>query len=236
MSMGCALRPVEIGFTLMELLVSMSLMGLLAVAIHVGFRIGTNAWAKGDSRLETIRARQFSVDLLNRQIAAMVPYYSKQKIEEAPVDVLLFQGLERGLRFVSSFSALSRSAGGLRLVEYFAAISKDKSGYALLVNERLLPDDRALSQLVFRDISRGDGNTVVVNFFEFRRTANSLCLFDGLDQVKFHYFRPESVSRESSGDKKEHLPLGVAIRLRSKAAQALSAEDFSIVVPTHASS
>src|SRR5215471_1425892 len=105
-SLGCTLGPVEVGFTLMELLVSMSLMGLLAVAILVGFRIGTNAWAKGDTRLDTIRARQFSLDLLNRQIGAMVPYYSKQKIGEAPVDVLLFQGLERALRFVSSFSAL----------------------------------------------------------------------------------------------------------------------------------
>src|SRR5215471_15147546 len=125
-SLGCTLGPVEVGFTLLELLVSMTLMGLLAVAIHMGFRIGTNAWAKADSRLETLRASQFSLDLLSRQIGSMVPYYSQQKINDAPVEVLLFQGVPKAMRFVTDFSAESRGAGGLRLVEYFVSNSRDK--------------------------------------------------------------------------------------------------------------
>lgn len=226
---------VKIGFTLLELLVSITLMGLLAVAIHVGFRIGTNAWAKGDSRLETIRASQFSLDLLSRQISSMVPYYSQQKINDAHVDVLLFQGAQKAMRFVTSFSAQSRSAGGLRLVEYFVSNS-NKGVNALLVNERLLPDDPALSRLVFRDISRGDGNTVVVNFFEFRARSDSLSLFESVDQVQFQYLRPQLLNSDGPDDKKEHLPLGVEIQLRWKELGVFSAQEFSVVVPTHATS
>ena len=229
-------RVRERGFTLLELLASITLMGLLAVAMHVGFRIGTNAWAKGDSRLETIRARQFSLDLLNRQISAMVPYYSQQKVENNTVDVLLFQGAGRAIRFVTTFSAYSRSSGGLRLVEYFVANSKNKTGVSLLVNERPLPDDKTLSRLVFRDISKGDGNRVVVNFFEYRARADALRLFEETDQILFQYFRSHSASEETSDGRKEHLPMGVAIHLRWTQHEATSVQDLSVVVPTHATS
>jgi len=233
---GRQVLSVKVGFTLLELLVSITLMGLLAVAIHMGFRIGTNAWAKGNSRLETIRASQFSLELLSRQISSMVPYYSQQKINDAPVDILLFQGVPKAMRFVTSFSAQSRSAGGLRLVEYLVSNSKNKGVNALLVNERLLPDDPALSRLVFRDISRGDNNTVIVNFFEFRARSDSLYLFEGVDQVQFQYLRPQLPNSEGPDDKKEHLPLGVEIQLRWKEPGIFSAQEFSVVVPTHATS
>jgi hypothetical protein len=229
-----AALSVKVGFTLLELLVSITLMGFLAVAIHMGFRIGANAWAKGDSRLETIRVSQFSLDLLSRQISSMVPYYSQQKINDAPVDILLFQGVPKAMRFVTSFSAQSRSAGGLRLVEYFVSNSKNKGTSALLINERPLPGDPALSGLVFRDISRGDNNTLVVNFFEFRARSDSLYLFEGVDQAQFQYLRPRLPNSEGPDDKKEHLPLGVEIQLRWKEPGIFSAREFSVVVPTHA--
>src|SRR5437867_5933344 len=91
------------GFTLMELLVSMTLIGLLAVAIHFGFRIGTNAWTKGDDGLQRVRTTQATFDLLTRQLGSMVPYYSQQKIQATTVDVLVYQGTEKGMRFVTTF-------------------------------------------------------------------------------------------------------------------------------------
>ena len=224
------------GFTLLELLVSVTLMGLLAVAIHIGFRIGTNAWAKGDSRLESIRTSQYSVELLSRQISSMVPYYSRQKINDGFLDVLLFQGVPRGMRFVTSFSAQSRSAGGLRLVEYFVSSSNRKGLNALLVNERPLPDDPKLSRFVFRDIVRGDNNTVNVDFFEFRARSDSLYLFEGVDQIHFQYLRPRLQNSAGPDVKKERLPLGVEIQLRWKEPGIFSAREFSVVVPTHATS
>jgi prepilin-type N-terminal cleavage/methylation domain-containing protein len=233
---GPGMLTVKAGFTLLELLVSMTLMGLLAVAIHMGFRIGTNAWAKADSRLETLRTGYFSLDLLSRQIGSMVPYYSQQKINDAPVEVLLFQGVPKAMRFVSNFSAQSRGAGGLRLVEYFVSNSRDKGVNALLVNERLLPDDPSLSRFVFRDIFRGDNNAVAVNFFEFRARSDSLYLFQGVEQIQFQYFRPHLANLEGPDNAKEHLPLAIEIQLRWKEAGIFSAQEFSVVVPTHATS
>src|SRR5438034_2390864 len=128
------------GFTLMELLVSMTLIGLLSVAIHFGFRIGVNAWAKGDDGLQHVRTIQATFDLLTRQLGSMVPYYSQQKVQASPAEVLVYQGTERGMHFVTTFSSRSRNAGGLRLTEYFSFPSKDKKAKAFIINERALPD------------------------------------------------------------------------------------------------
>jgi prepilin-type N-terminal cleavage/methylation domain-containing protein len=231
-------RPDQ-GFTLIELLVSITIMGLLALAIHFGFRIGINAWAKGDDSLERNRTVQATFDLISRQLGSMVPYYSRQKIDGAPVDVLLYQGTERGLRFVTTFSSQSRSAGGFLLVEYFRSPSKEKDGESLVVNEVALPHDEALSQSVFSSLSRGEDNIVVAGFFEFRVRPNSIFLIDGLDSVQFRYFRPGSEEGLGPGEilpaqKKQRLPAGIEIKLRWDEPGLFPAKDFSIVIPTHA--
>src|SRR5262245_15546343 len=146
------------GFTLIELLVSMSLMGFVAVAVLFGFRIGTNAWAKGGANLERVRTAQATFDLVNRQIGSMKAYYSKQKLNEAPIELLLFQGTPQGMRFVSNFSFKSRSAGGLWLVEYFAMKAENSEQVHLMLNETHLPSDDVLAQSVFRDIETGEDN------------------------------------------------------------------------------
>ena len=109
------------GFTLMELLVSFSLIGLVAVFIHLGYSIGLGAREKAEASLEAYQAAQASLDVLSRQIASMVPYVSNQEHEERPVQVLLFRASPRSLGFVTTWSAASGFAGGLRFVQYFTA-------------------------------------------------------------------------------------------------------------------
>src|SRR5687767_12891152 len=80
------------GFTLMELLVSITLMGLIAVAIHSGFRLTLNSWERSEKALQRQRTLHFVLDLISRQVGSIVPYYSRQHLDGAPVDVLLFHG------------------------------------------------------------------------------------------------------------------------------------------------
>ncbi len=109
------------GFTLMELLVSFSLIGLVAVFIHLGYSIGLSAREKAEASLEAYQAAQASLDVLSRQIASMVPYVSSQEHEGRPVQVLLFRASPQSLGFVTTWSAASGFAGGLRFVQYFTA-------------------------------------------------------------------------------------------------------------------
>ena len=226
------------GFSLIELLVSMTLMGLLTLALHFGFRVGTNAWAKGDGELQRYRATQAAYEMLSRQLGSALPYYSQQKVNDVPVEVLLFQGAPAGMRFVSNFSCQLRSAAGLRLVEYFVTDSQEMRGKALVVNERRLPDDLGLSQSVFGEITQSEDNTVLVGFLGFTARRDSLYLIDGVDAMRFAYFpRPQpkdegnGAAMSITGGKKELLPLGAEIKLHWDESRILSAKDFSIVVP-----
>jgi prepilin-type N-terminal cleavage/methylation domain-containing protein len=221
------------GFTLLELVISMTLVGLLSIAIHLGFRIGLNAWAKGNGTLERARTVQSTMDVLSRQIASIVPYVSQQKIKNAQVEVPVFQGTEKGMRFVTTFSFQSRSAGGLRLVEYFFAESNERKKKVLLMNERVLPVDEALPESVFRSISR-EGNSWVVDFFEFGERADSAVLVEGVDQVQFSYLRPKTSTGSNSAPGSQHkdfLPLGVEIKLHWNEHGPFSTKEFSIVIP-----
>jgi prepilin-type N-terminal cleavage/methylation domain-containing protein len=224
------------GFTLMELLVSMSLMGLVAVAVLFGFRIGTNAWAKGGASLNRLGMAQAAFDLMNRQIGSMKAYYSRQTLKEAPVELLLFQGTETGMRFVSNFSLQSRSAGGLWLVEYFVATSKDSRQRNLILNETPLPGDEVLSQSVFSDLEMGEDNRPVVRFPAFRARPDSMRLIENAQEIQFQYFVPPGPApAQSISTGKEQLPQGVKIVLRWQEPDLLSAKDLSVVVPIHAS-
>jgi prepilin-type N-terminal cleavage/methylation domain-containing protein len=227
------------GFTLMELLVSMTLMGLVAVAILFGFRIGTNAWAKGGTSLERFRTTQATFDLFSRQIGSMKSYTSLQKLKEAPVELLLFQGTPAGMRFVSTFSFRSRSSGGLWLVEYFATTSKVPGKMSLVMNETPLPQDAVLSESLFRNVEIGEDNQPTVRFPEFRTGPDSVRLVDHAQEIQFHYFMPLPPTGQSSAQRsptgKDPLPQGVKIALRWNEDGLLSAKDFSVVVPIHAS-
>jgi prepilin-type N-terminal cleavage/methylation domain-containing protein len=230
------LRRTSAGFTLMELLVSMTLMGLVALAMLFGFRIGTSAWAKGASGLDRARGTQATFDVLSRQIGSMKAYYSMQKLKEAPVELLLFQGTSAGVRFVSTFSFQSRSSGGLWLVEYFATRSKESEPMRLMLNETPLPTDEALTDALFNDIDLGEDNQPVVHFPEFQLRPDSISLVEEADDVLFKYIWPpeQAQARVRAPGTRERLPQGVEIQLRWNEPGLLSAREFVVVVPVHA--
>jgi len=253
------------GFTLMEVLVSITLMGFLTVAIHYGYRIGLDSWSRAEKSMERNRRVEFVLDLISRQLASMTPYYSRQTLNGAPVDVLLFHGTDQGVRFVSTFSAESRNAGGVRLVEYFVGDSPEGEGKALLLNDRPLPPDEVLGQTVFAGLSNGEGNTVIAEFQSFSANSETTVLIDGLATVSFLFPRREAkeqaataavdpgeevlpgrlgvlmqVVRESEGinpslNKKERLPLGVEVKLQWMDTGFFQASEFAMAVPVQAS-
>ena len=252
------------GFTLMEVLVSITLMSLISVAIYYGYRIGLDSWSRAEKSLERERNVQFVLDLMSRQLGSMVPYYSRQALDGAFVDVLLFNGTEQGVRFVTTFSVESRSAAGLRLVEYFLGSSREGSGRALLLNEKLLPDDRNLASTVFGGLSRGEKNSVVAAFRGFSEGENTVALVEGLASAGFEFPRSTRDDPASSGsadpseevmggrlgillmrekensgivatNRKDRLPLGVELKLRWQEVGFFHAEGFSMAVPIQAS-
>ena len=242
------------GFTLMELLVSFSLIGLVAVFIHLGYSIGLSAREKAEASLEAYQAAQASMDVLSRQIASMVPYVSNQEHEERPVPVLLFRASPRSLGFVTTWSAASGFAGGLRFVQYFTAAADpdaDSSanpapaGRRLLLNERPLPPEAGLRGPVIRGVTKTEDNRFLADLAPPRAGPRSLTLAQGLASVAFRRLaRPQEESfplgsridprrfrRRRRRAARPQLPAGIQLSLRWNGQGPWGSKDFVLAVP-----
>ena len=239
----------------MELLVSFSLIGLVAVFIHLGYSIGLSAREKAEASLEAYQAAQASLDVLSRQIASMVPYVSSQEHEGRPVQVLLFRASPQSLGFVTTWSAASGFAGGLRFVQYFTAAAADPdpdadsdpraAGRRLLLNERPLPPEAGLRGPVIRGVVKTEDNRFLAELAPPRAGPRSLTLAEGLASVAFRRLaRPQEESfplgsridprrfrRRSRRNPRPQLPAGIQLSLRWNGQGPWGSKDFTLAVP-----
>lgn len=243
-----AASPPAPGFTLMELLVSFSLIGLVAVFIHLGYSVGLGAREKAEASLEAWQSAQASLDVLSRQIASMVPYVSSQEHQERPVPVLLFHASPRSLGFVTTWSATSGFAGGLRFVQYFTAGPDPGSGAGrrLLLNERPLPLQAGLPGSVIRGVTRTEDNRFLADLVPPRAGPGSLTLAEGLESAAFRRLeRPEGEGsplgsridprrfREGRFRRgyRSQLPCGIGLSLRWTGQGPWGSKTFDLAVP-----
>jgi general secretion pathway protein J len=130
------------GFTLVELMVSMSILALVMLIIGNGFRLGMDAWDKGE--VETIYNQRLRVlsGMLSQQIKSAYPY----KIEDDEEKVVVFKGDKDSLLFVTTLT--DAASGGFKWIRYSL-----KNG-SLLYKEGILPDKE------FEDKITGDEEVV----------------------------------------------------------------------------
>lgn len=91
----------QAGFTLMELLVAITLLSLLSLVLTSSLRFGLSAWARGTEHAERVDQVLLVQDFLRRTIADAYPYFlpSDPTRGGGHVD---FSGSARSLRFLAS--------------------------------------------------------------------------------------------------------------------------------------
>lgn len=88
----------QIGFTLIELVIAMTLMGLTLVALYSGLRLGLNSSEHGEQRAETINRLRSAQEFLRRQLAQSMTVYQTHAQPEPTVD---FTGGPDRIEFVA---------------------------------------------------------------------------------------------------------------------------------------
>jgi len=104
------------GFTLLELIISLTIIAVIVTVIQNGFHIGIRAWEKGESAIEEQQRYRFVLELIQEQLASAFP---------VPQDVNLtedsnpgFRGEASLLEFVSRTSLVPGSPSGVSRVWY----------------------------------------------------------------------------------------------------------------------
>jgi general secretion pathway protein J len=148
-------RPAA-GFTLVELLIALAIVGALVVIAFGGLRVVLAATQRAEQRVEVHQHVRSLTTLLARAVGGAYPY--KGPMGENPESRLLFQGSASKLEFVTQAPPFPLGAP----IAFTAVVLEHVEGEGLVIRERALPNwnpfaaaavvlrDRAVTALSFR--------------------------------------------------------------------------------------
>ncbi|MEO7142514.1 MAG: prepilin-type N-terminal cleavage/methylation domain-containing protein [Bryobacteraceae bacterium] len=135
MSVKIATPRADSGVTLIELLISVTLVSMLIVGMLFAIRVGLTALDRSNSRLLMSR-RVVSVErILQREIADAIPVGAPCGAPNGP-KFSFFSGDAQSLHIVSSYSLQEASRGYPRILEFQVIPGANGEGVRLIVNER----------------------------------------------------------------------------------------------------
>jgi len=135
-------RQTAAGFTLVELLVGLTLFALLSALMFGGFRIGVRAWEAGGERINDVSRVELAQNLLRRQLSeASLPQAAADQDEFA---ASAFRGAGDALSFLAPLPAHSL-VGGLYVFSLAEAPNAGRAylrlGWKIFRPENLVPGE-----------------------------------------------------------------------------------------------
>jgi general secretion pathway protein J len=124
------------GFTLLEILISISILAILVVILISGLQVGVKSWEKGAERISQSQSTRVIQDLIFQDIRSCHPYY----ISTPNKRILVFKGEKDRIDFISastSFIAQSNDVG-LREVSYYIDDDSSTDENGLVIREAMI--------------------------------------------------------------------------------------------------
>ena len=143
------MRRDERGFTLLELLLALAIVGALVVIAFGSVRIALAAWRQGEDRAEAYQHLRGVALSLARSVGAAYPYNAP--LSDGPTAVLLFGGTEARLEFVTQAAPYPGSTPIAFTAVVFELGKDERRG--LVIRQRVLPNRNPFtdSVVVFND-------------------------------------------------------------------------------------
>jgi general secretion pathway protein J len=184
------------GFTLIEVIVTLTILGFIVLMVSGTFRLGLSSWERGDAIKEDYQKIRMGSQLVSRQMKSLVPY--KIRTEKAEGNYLAFDGKAHSLRFVSALAIKAKRPEGFVYVVYQFKDDPEKKGRLVLYEQRALNKD------FFEDDLKED---------------SAVTLFEGISQVRFEYYREADEEKNRTAEwveewnAKEEKELPKAVRM-----------------------
>jgi prepilin-type N-terminal cleavage/methylation domain-containing protein len=125
------------GFTLIELIVALAIVGALLVVAFGGLRVAVAAWRRGDERIDVQQHARSITLTLARALGATYPYRDARRQGETPV--LLFNGQPDRVEFVTQASPFPTPIP-VAFTAVVLELKTDGERRALVVRQRILPN------------------------------------------------------------------------------------------------
>ena len=144
-------RSPQRGFTLVEVVIALTIVATLLVVMFGSLRVGLSAWQRGDERAEVLdRARSLN-QIVTRSLGAAHPYTTKGEPGESPR--LLFEGGPDRVAFVTSAPPFPTAAP----IAFTAVTLSREAGPVpgLAVRQKPLPNDKPFDPEVEPSLREG---------------------------------------------------------------------------------
>lgn len=128
----------ERGMTLIEVLIAVTLVGLLSLGMLFALRAGLTAMEATNRRMAANRRAVTAQKILASQVAGFLPVRAKcgaSPVMEGAGLVPFFQGTPTVMRFVTKFSIEGAQRGYPQVAELFVLPGENGQGVRLVVNE-----------------------------------------------------------------------------------------------------
>lgn len=218
----------ENGFTLLELLIAITLIAMMSVGVWTALDLCIRSWTRGIETIETNQRERNTQELVRKQIASAYPLIPSIGFSFDPLHpqntvipisaafTPIFHGGENSLRFVTPNSLLSMDSAGLVLAEYEAEVDSDGN---IFIVQREMP---------YTGQNANDGGF-----------TSSVYVFYNLKECTFEYYsygdadNPAEWLTEWDTASRRHLPAAVRISMLYKDADRGS-PGSQMIIPLHA--
>jgi len=134
------------GFTLVELVVALTLLALIAAVLFGSLQLAGRSWEGGEAKVRDVNDMRQTETFLRHQIASALP----MRMAKAVATPLLFAGAADELRYVASLP--ERVVEGGTMLFRLALVKNGEGGQLIL--ERMVPDPDAVEMPDFKDAER----------------------------------------------------------------------------------
>ena len=137
------------GFTLVEVMLAVSILAVVVLLATAALRVGLRAWEAGQRRVDLQQEGRALVELISEALAGASPYQGRLGLN--PERVVLFEGEPEEVRFVTNAPPLMLDAP---VAPFHAVVLGRKGEDALRLIERLVPSDEPFTPGSERVLSR----------------------------------------------------------------------------------
>ena len=129
------------GFTLIEVVIALTIVATLLVVMFSGLRVGMAAWQRGEERAELLERTRSLTQVLARSLNATLSY-QKPATARDPAR-LLFEGEPDRVAFVTAAAPFPPAAP----IAFTAVTLSHDTGAGLAIRQKALPNDDAFERV-----------------------------------------------------------------------------------------
>jgi general secretion pathway protein J len=124
------MKKLNNGFTLIEVLISMTLLSIMVVLLFGSLKICADSWSKGENKIADVNEAAVVYNFFQQYLSVAKPLLKESKNTTDLQAPLAFQGKKQSLQFVSSFPA---SVGRLGLQQFSVDLQKEDAEQVIKV-------------------------------------------------------------------------------------------------------